>query len=296
MLRTRRSFIGTCGALAFAPSALGALGRARPRRGFEPLLGACRSPSDGPAVAAGGGAFLEVSCQGWLVPGKSDDAFAPRLEAMRASPVPVLAANGFLPGSLKSTGPSADHDAVLANARVSFQRARQVGIKVITFGSSGSRSLPDGYPTADAELQLAALLARMGPLAEREGVTVCVEPLQKRETNFINRVSEANRIVGAVQHPNIGITADVFHMLREDEGPRSIRDAGALIRHVHIAEKARRTAPGNDGDDFTPYLQALGDIGYAGLVSIESGWTDLGAEMPKAISTLEAQCAAVTTA
>jgi len=50
-------------------------------------------------------------------------------------------------------------------------------------------------------------------------VTLSVEALQRSETNFLNRVSQAARLVRAVQHESVRLTADVFHMLREDEGP-----------------------------------------------------------------------------
>jgi sugar phosphate isomerase/epimerase len=120
-------------------------------------------------------------------------------------------------------------------------------------------------------------------------VTVSVEPLQRRETNMINRVSEARRLVAAVQHPNVGITADFFHMLREDEAADSIREAGSLIRHVHIAEKRERTPPGHAGDDFRPYFQALRDVGYDGLVSIECRWQDLASQLPRAVQTIHEQ-------
>ena len=95
----------------------------------------------------------------------------------------------------------------------------------------------------------------------------------------------------AVQQPNVGITADIFHMLRESEPAGHIREAGHLIGHVHIAEKDKRTPPGAAGDDFTPYLQALRDIGYTGGISIECGWRDLPGQLPIAVRTLRRQMA-----
>ena len=60
------------------------------------------------------------------------------------------------------------------------------------------------------------------------------------------------------------------------EDAASIRAAGALLKHCHIAEKGTRTAPGlkGDGSEFAPYFDALRDIGYAGGVSCECGWGD----------------------
>ncbi|MHC4264174.1 MAG: sugar phosphate isomerase/epimerase family protein, partial [Planctomycetota bacterium] len=161
------------------------------------------------------------------------------------------------------------------------------------FGSSAARRLPDGYPRDRAELELTALLARMGERAEHHGIVVCLEPLQPSECNWLNRVSEGARVVRAVSHPNVGVTADLFHMLRSEEGADAIRDAGPWIRHVHVAENTDRAAPGTHGEDFTPYLRALAEIGYTERMSIECRWDDLDRQLPLAIATLRDQLARV---
>ncbi len=252
-------------------------------------IGACRGPGDAQAVAACGGAYVEVGCRGELVPDQPREAFEERLAKLRSLPIPASRANTFLPSSLPCVGPEADHDRVLAFAEVAFERAREANIGLITFGSGGARRVPDGYDKADAELQFVALLARMAPIAKHHDVVVSVESLNKGEVNFINRVSEAHRLVRAVNHPNIGLTADFYHMLREDEGPESIVEAGQFVRHVHIAERAHRTPPGHEGDDFTGYFEALRSIGYTGKVSIECRWDDLDRQLPKAIATIRKQ-------
>jgi sugar phosphate isomerase/epimerase len=253
----------------------------------------CRGSEDAEVAKAAGARYLEISCAGELRPQEPGDAMAERFAALRACALPCRRANGFLPGSLKATGPDADHDAVLAYAKVAFERASRIGMTAITFGSSGSRSLPAGFDRGEAELQFTSLLARMAEPARAHGVTVCVEPLRKQETNFINRVSEAARIVRAIDHQNIRITADIYHMLVEDEGADSIREAGGLVRHVHIAEEAGRRAPGTGGEDFREYLRALKDVGYEGLISIECGWRDFGVELPVAIGALRSQIESV---
>ncbi len=283
---TRRRFVQLSGAALLAANSPGL---ARGGRTFEPSIGACRSVGDAATLAQCGAMHLESGCGPLLIPGEPEERFLARLERIQQSPVPVLCANSFLPGSLRCTGPEADHAAVLAYAEIVFRRAAQAGLRLITFGSSGARSVPKGYPQADAELQFVALLARMGPLAEKHGLRVGVEPLQKAECNFIHYVSEAQRLVQAVQHPAVGITADFFHMLRGGEGPQAIREARSLVFHVHVAEKAERTPPGIDGDDFRPYLQALKDIGYEGLVSVECRWKNLADEFPLALKTLRTQ-------
>ena len=282
----RRRFLEASGALAL----LSALPRGSAGE-FAPPIGVCRGLDHAEVAAKAGASFLEVSCGSWLVPAEPEELFAPKREALLHAVVPARAANSFLPGKLRSTGPEADPEAVLAYAEVAFRRAAEVGIETITFGSSASRSVPDGFPHDQAELQFAALLGRLGDAAGKHGVTLSVEALQASETNFLRRVEQAARIVRAVNHPHVRLTADLFHMLREGEGAQSIRDASEWIHHVHVAEKAERTPPGRAGDDFRPYLRALREIGYTGRISIECRWEDLARELPVGLRTLREQLA-----
>jgi len=106
-------------------------------------------------------------------------------------------------------------------------------------------------------------------------------------------LEDARRLVAAVNHSAIRLTADVFHMMRAGESPEAIRKAGALVAHVHLAEKRARTAPAVDGDDFSPWLAALQAAGFAGLISLECGWEDPAKQLPAAIASLREQAAAL---
>ncbi len=293
-LQTRRAFLQTAyasvaGGALFANAALG-FDEDKPTAGrFAPAIGVCTSVRNAEILKASGATYIEEGVRRLLIPDKPESAFAEKLEAARVCGLPILAANGFLPGSLKCVGPDADHEGVLRFAQIAFVRAARAGIKVIVFGSGNSRAIPEGFDRRQAELQFVALLGKMAMLAEPHDVTVTIEPLNRGEVNFINSVEEGAKLVSAAHHPNMKLMADVFHMLREDEPAQHIRDAGDLIRHAHIAEKRKRTPPGVDGDDFTPYLQAFKDIGYTGCISMECGWSDFDAQIPVAVETLREQ-------
>src|SRR3546814_3651661 len=72
----------------------------------------------------------------------------------------------------------------------------------------------------------------------------------------------------------------------ENESPRIIRKAAKYIYHCDLAEKEGRTAPGVHGQDFTPYFQALKDIGYQGKIAIECRWEDMAEQLPSAVAVL----------
>ena len=221
-----------------------------------------------------------------LVPKEDDAAFAPRAESIRNAVAPVRAANCFIPGALKTTGPDVDIEALDAYVQVALQRAGQVGIETIVFGSGGSRMVPEGFSMTEATDQLVASLTRWAPMAKTAGVTIVLEPLGP-ECNIGSGVDESAAIVRSVNHPSIRLLVDTFHMGRIDDPIESIIRAGDLIHHVHIAEIEGRSPVGTHGDDFSEYAKALKKIGYNGRISLECGWEDMANKAGPALEKLE---------
>lgn len=279
----RRTFLAqTAGAVALAAS------RAGHAQEIATVLvmplGVCAGLGQAQALKQAGADFVEDGVQRLLVPQQPDEAFAPLLAQAQASPLPVPACNGFLPGSLRVTGPAAGHDAIVRYAETAFRRAQQAGVKVIVFGSGGARQVPDGFAPAAATEQFVALLKQLGPLAGAHEVTVVVEPLRRHECNFVNTVRDGAAVVQAVDHPNIRLLADLYHMLQNGETPDDLQAVVPLLAHTHVAEKANRTAPGVAGDDFRPFLRVLRAAGYRGRMSIEGKWSP--EQLPKAFAVL----------
>ena len=94
--------------------------------------------------------YVEEGVQRYLIPLDSDEAFEARYAAFERSPLPIYACNSFLPGDLKSTGPNSKPDEILAYSKTAFARAQKTGIKIIVFGSGGSRRIPDDFDPAEA--------------------------------------------------------------------------------------------------------------------------------------------------
>ena len=263
---------------------------------FAPKLGVCTSVDKAGLLKEAGCDYTEEAVGRFLIPGESDDKFAKKFSRFEESEFPILACNSFLPGSLRSTGPDTKHDQIIAFVETAFQRAQKTGIKYIVFGSSGSRNVPEGFDKNKARQQFIELLKRMGPVAQKHNVVVVIEPLNKKESNIVNTVSEGAEIAQAVNHPNIKLLADFYHMALENEGPQAVIEAGSLIRHCHIAEKEDRAAPGTASDDFTGYFKALKAINYTGAISIECRWSDFEKQIPESIAYLKEQISLVNQA
>jgi len=264
-----------------------------PQDEFLSEIGVCTGWNNGDTLSSLGYTFIEAGVKWGLIPEESDETFIEKLTEIKASGLPVRACNSFLPGHLKSVGPDADHDKLLEYMETAFQRAEQAGVEVIVFGSCGSRSIPEGFSSEMALKQFIDLCSRMAPLAEKYNVVVALEPLNSAECNFINSVAEGGEIVRSIDHPNFRLLADIFHMLRDGEGPESILEYGDLLVHLHIAENDKRAAPGTNGENFIPYLQALKKVGYSGRMSIECRWEDLETQAGPALDYIRRQLALI---
>ena len=111
--------------------------------------------------------------------------------------------------------------------------------------------------------------------AEQKGIMICVEPLNRFETDFLNTVDQALKLVKDVGSKALRIHLDTFHMnIEEKNQAAAIRKAGKLLVHFHACGSDRGT-PGNDHIDWVPIVKALKDINYQGDVVIESFTTDV---------------------
>lgn len=252
-------------------------------------IGVCTGIEDAEKIMDAGGSYVEIGISRFLMPESPDSAFADNLALAKASPLPVVSGNGFFPGDLHLTGPEADMERAVAYARKAFERGAMIGMQYFVLGSGRARSIPEGFDRAEGRAQFVELCKKIAPYAEKAGITIVIEPLRSQETNFINTVHEGYEIVREVGHPALCVLADFYHMTQESEGPESIIEAGAALRHCHIAEDEGRQAPGTGGQDFTPYFKALKAIGYKGNISIECRWNDIDSQMAPAIAEMKRQ-------
>lgn len=251
-------------------------------------LGVCLSPVEASMAAKAGFDFFEVNVQSALVPDQDDETFADIKELMRAAEIPILAANCFLPAHLTPCGPAVERSSLEHWTRVACQRASEVGIKTIVFGSGAARKVPAGFDRQQAWEQLVSFSRMAAGIAASEGVTLVLEPLNQAECNILNSVAEGTQFVREVDHAGLRLLVDAYHWSRENEPAGDIVAAGELITHVHLATCEKRLFPGAEDFDFTPFLGALKEIAYTGPLSIEAKTQDLATDGPRALEVMQA--------
>jgi len=118
-------------------------------------------------------------------------------------------------------------------------------------------------------------LKQLAAYAAKKKVTLCIEPLNRFETDFLNTCDKGLQLIKAVGAKNVVLHLDTFHMnIEEKNQAAAIRKAGKLLGHFHACGSDRGT-PGNDHIDWKPIVKALNDVGYEGDVVIESFTTDV---------------------
>jgi D-psicose/D-tagatose/L-ribulose 3-epimerase len=118
-------------------------------------------------------------------------------------------------------------------------------------------------------------LKGLAKYAEKKKVQLCIEPLNRFETDFLNTCDKGLKLLKAVGSPAVKLHLDTFHMnIEEKNQADAIRKAGKHLGHFHACGSDRGT-PGGDHIDWKPIVKALNDIGYKGDVVIESFTTDV---------------------
>ena len=183
----------------------------------------------------------------------------------------------FLPPHHRVTGPNVNLQAVLSYATEAMQRAKALGGEVIVLGSGSARKLPEGFDPEVGREQFVEFGRELGPRAAEAGSTIAIEPLNRHEDNFITSVAQGASFVDEIGHPNIQLLADFYHMFEEDETMDNVKNAGARLKHTHLADLGR-VAPGyakNGEADFVGFFGALRIAGYDARCSFEGKSDDL---------------------
>jgi sugar phosphate isomerase/epimerase len=261
-----------------------------------PAIGIIYEAEKDSQLYASGYRYMEESINRSFSPLTLDwNKFQQRLSLLKQTRTNVYACNIFIPGKLKLVGPDHNQQAVLEYVDTVMRRCKLAGIKVVVLGSGEARRVPPGFDSIMARRQFINVVDKMALLAEAQGITIAMENLNRSETNFGNTVLDVLSIAKEINRPGFKVTADIYHMLREDESPQSIKAAGSWLVHCHIAEEKDRAYPGKYGEDFSPYFVALKEISFTGKIMMECGWKDLGTEAPVALKFLQAQLNAVYT-
>jgi len=217
----------------------------------------------------------------------SDEDFEAFLAVLNENDIPCEASNCFIPGEYKLVGKDVDYRKISAYVSKALGRASRAGIQSAVFGSGAARKIPDGISKEEAHKQLIYFLKEIvSPEAEKYGIRIAIEPLNKKECNCLNSVVEGVAVAKATGCDNIKTLADLYHVYLEEDQMDQIAAYQGEIIHSHIANPVGRCYPlPGDGFDYAPFIKALEKAGCT-RCSIEAGTKDFNTEAPLALNLL----------
>lgn len=135
---------------------------------------------------------------------------------------------------------------------------------------------------AHARLTFLDNLRAILPAAEKAGLTLLLEPINRRDRPgyFYDRIAEAVAIVEALGSPAVKVMFDCYHVgITEGDVSGLLERHFGRIGHVQIAAVPSRAEPDEGTLDYTSVFATLDRLGYAGWVGAEykpRGDTDAG--------------------
>jgi D-psicose/D-tagatose/L-ribulose 3-epimerase len=202
----------------------------------------------------------------------SEEQFREFRDLVVASRLRCRAFNSFIRRpDLKVVGNEVSLSALRDYTDMCLARCRELGASVVVWGSAGSRNVPDGFSRQRAWEQIAEFLHAAGDVARRHGILIAIEPLRREESNILNTGAEALRMLRTVQHPNVRMIIDFYHLRQENEDPHVVVNARHEIVHLHFANPNGRLWPHQMAEDpqYGTFFRLLKQIGYSGGISIE---------------------------
>ena len=243
----------------------------------------------GAAVAAG---FDYVELQARALEPEGRHALAlrsiSRALANSRRPVKVEVFSGLLPEDLPIVGPAVDRERLQRYLHRAFTAMWALGGVLVVLGVGPSRRVPDGFPRERAIAQFAEALAFIAEEADRNGLDLVLDPLNRAETNLLVRLEDCRRFLADHGLAEVRLLADSYHFLAEEESLAAVATCGSLISHAHMAD-SEWLPPGLGEFDFAPFLGALRAIDYDARISLKCRWHDFEREAEPALAFVRRQ-------
>jgi D-psicose/D-tagatose/L-ribulose 3-epimerase len=112
----------------------------------------------------------------------------------------------------------------------------------------------------------------LGDYAAKKKVDIALE-LEPFRLSLLNNIPEMVRFVDDCNHPRVKANIDISHLVLADTSPKDVAQLKGKATHVHISDCDGKVhgdlPPGRGVVKFAPYLQAVKELNFDGVVSIE---------------------------
>jgi len=164
----------------------------------------------------------------------------------------------------------ANHAMLLRELEETIPLAARRGVPnvIAMFGNRRGRSDAEAIDTCVAGL------SRIKPLAEEQGVTICLELLNSKVDHADyqgDRTAFGVAVIKAVGSPRVKLLYDIYHMqIMEGDIIRTIRDNRDAIAHFHTGGvPGRHELDGTQELNWRAIAGAIADTGFQGFLAHE---------------------------
>jgi len=222
------------------------------------------------AVEAG---FDCVQTAASFVPGLSDEELTLQQSLIRDRGVPCEVSAVPLPADVRVTERGFNLYAWLEHLKKALGRLSNLGCRKLVWSDGRARLLPLEGDQTGAREQALQFLYVLCEAAREKGMTVLVEPLGSRRTNFLNTLDEIRGILPRIGKENLGAAVSLRELAPIGLPLEALASAAGLIQHVHMenphaSERARVSPRAGDGYEYRPFLYALRSAGYSGVICL----------------------------
>lgn len=149
------------------------------------------------------------------------------------------------------------------------QLAKDIGAKILVFGSPNCRKKGD-IPMDEAFEKAAGFFSKVAHPAADLGVCVCIEPLGKKEADFINTSNDGLKLVDMVNSAGFRLHLDAKAISEEKNDFLGIFEKTLpYLRHFHINDAGLDEINSTKTVDHAAISKALRAVKYDNYVSIE---------------------------
>jgi len=160
--------------------------------------------------------------------------------------------------------------AFVEGLKASTEAAHKLGTRtlIVTTG----QAVPE-QPRAEQHANIVKALRAAAPVAEREGVTLVLEPLNVLVDHagyYLVTSAEGFEILREVGSPNVKLLFDIYHQqITEGHLIANITANIDLIGHFHAADTPGRHELGTGEINYANVFKAIAGTGYRGYVGLE---------------------------
>ncbi|MCI1958361.1 MAG: sugar phosphate isomerase/epimerase [Clostridia bacterium] len=214
-----------------------------------------------------------IQLPGFEIAEMTDDEFKNVAKKVEKCGITVLGFNAYCTGRLPIASDGFNEENTRKYADLLLKRGCMLGVKNFGIGAPSARKLPKGADVKKAWENGKRFLISTAEEAEKFGINVLVESLNKKCCDFITTLSESKKMVDEVNMKNVHMIVDFYHMKVNGEDYKTAVKYLPYTYDVHISgcgpKNERPFINESNMDELIKISDILKDSGYDKTLSLE---------------------------